>query len=376
MESIEFLKYVYFLTQVNKLGNMRIRTILKSISEPYDFFNCSPNDLRRIDGIDFIIAKEIFLARKNRNEYDSEFEKILTLAEKQQIGILSVFSEDYPFNLRNIFDAPVILYYKGKLDRADKFSISIVGTRSPTEYGKYTCEIFTEKLSKLKLPVISGFARGIDSIVHRICMKNNNLTYAVLGSGVDIIYPSENRKLYFDLIENGALISEFPIGAKPDKVNFPRRNRIISGISLGTLVIESGIKGGSLLTAEFAIDQNREVFATPGYINSKQSDGTNELIKKGQAKLVTDIEDILNELDHKLKPVLKREIAVKEESIVNELSMFEKKIYEVLDHQSKHIDMINEMTGLTISECLVNLLSLEFKGLVRQIPGKNFIRMN
>ncbi len=375
MNTIEQLKYVYFLMKVNKLGNTRIKNILFRLKDPYDFFSCSQNDLRKIEGIDHSISRDILESMKSRSRYDTECEKLINDALKKNINIISILSKDYPENLRKIFDAPVLLYYKGRLDMSDKFSISIVGTRNPTEYGKYTCEKFTEKLSKLEIPVISGFARGIDTIVHKVCLKNNNLTYAVFGCGADIVYPYENRKLYNELIERGAVITEFPVSSQPEKVNFPRRNRIISGISLGSLIIESGIKGGSILTAEFAIDQNREVFAVPGYINSKQSEGTNDLIKKGQAKLVTQIEDILDELEIKLKPFLKNEIKIKSEKLKEELNEPESKIYEAIEYELMHIDKINELTGLSVSECLVHLLSLEFRGLIRQSPGKNFIKV-
>jgi len=375
MNTIEQIKYVYFLTKVNNLGNTRIRNILYRLKDPYDFFNCSQNDLRKIDGIDINLSRDIIESVNKKKVYDIEFELFIKDTEKKNIKVLSILDEEYPENLRKIFDAPVLMYYKGNLDASDKYSLSIVGTRNPTEYGKYTCERFTEKLSKLGIPVVSGFARGIDSIVHNVCLKNDNLTYAVFGCGVDVIYPSDNRKLYSELIERGAVISEFPVSSQPEKVNFPKRNRIISGISLGSLIIESGIKGGSMLTAEFSIDQNREVFAVPGYINSKQSQGTNELIKKGQAKLVTDIEDILDELEIKLKPVLKRNVIKKEKELTEDLSDTEKKIYDAVSFEQVHIDRINELTGLSISDCLVSLLSLEFKGLVRQSPGKNFIKL-
>lgn len=375
MNSVESLKYVFHLSKINKLGNTRIKNILISIKQPYDFFQCSQNDLRKIEGIDLSIANEIISSRKNKAVIEKEFELIIEDSVKKNIKVISILDEEYPWNLKKIYDAPVILYYKGRLDNSDKYSLSIVGTRTPTEYGKYTCEKFTEKLSVLGIPIISGFARGIDSIVHNVCLKNKNLNYAILGCGADVIYPSENRKLYYELIENGAVISEFPSGTKPDKVNFPRRNRIISGISLGSLIIESGIKGGSLLTAEFAIDQDKEVFAVPGYINSKQSEGTNEIIKKGQAKLVTNTDDIIIELELKLKPVLKKDLAEKEKNALKDLNEIENKIYNILYYEPAHIDEINEKTGLSISDCLVNLLSLEFKGLVRQTPGKNFIKI-
>ena len=369
------LKYVYFLTRQKNLGNTRVKSILNHLSDPYDFYQCSRSDFKRIEGIDSAISDELIRQRERKEGYEKEFDRILKDAERKNINIICILDDDYPENLKKIFDAPILLYYKGKLSKIDKYSLSIVGTRNPTEYGKYTCEKFTERISLLGIPIISGFARGIDSIVHRICLKNDNLNYAILGSGVDVVYPFENKKLYLELIEKGAVVSEFSIGTKPDKVNFPRRNRIISGISLGTVVIESGIKGGALLTAEFAIDQDKEVFAVPGYINSKQSEGTNELIKKGQAKLVTNIDDILNELELKLRPVLKKETSEREGKLVKDLSTFEKKIYDILDYKPMHIDRINEITGLSISNCLVNLLSLEFKGLIRQALGKNFIKI-
>lgn len=376
----EKIRYIYFLMNVNNLGNNRIRNIILRIPESYDFFNCSPGDLRKIDGVDHNISRSIFEAKSRMGSINSAADDLIRNAENKRINILTITDQDYPENLKRIYDAPALLYYKGNIRIIDKYSLSIVGTRNPTEYGKYTCEKFTEQLSDLGIPLISGFARGIDSIVHRICMKNNNLTYAVMGCGADIIYPNENWKLYNELIEKGAVLSEFPVGSKPEKLNFPRRNRIISGISLGSIIIESGIKGGSLLTADFAIDQNREVFAVPGYINSKQSEGTNEIIKRGQAKLITCIDDIISELEVKLKPFLKKDMQVSEEKLsrleaeIKELNETEKKIYEKLTYEQTHIDTINELTGLSISDCLVNLLSLEFKGLIRQVPGKNFMK--
>ncbi len=374
MNTAEKIKYVYFLMNIGKLGNTRIRNILYKHSDPYDFFNCSQSELRKIDGIDYSISMEILGMRNKRKIIEEEAGDLINESERKNINIVTILDDNYPDNLKKVFDAPVMLFYKGKLNNKDKYSLSIVGTRNPTEYGKYTCEKFTEKLCELGIPLISGFARGIDSIVHKVCLKKRNLTYAVFGCGVDVVYPSENRKLYSELIERGAVVSEFPVGSKPEKVNFPKRNRIISGISLGSLIIESGIKGGSLLTAEFAIDQGKEVFAVPGYINSKQSEGTNEIIKRGEAKLVTDIEDIISELEIKLRPVLKTDKSSKEEKLAGDLNESEKKIFISLDYEPVNIDTINENTGLSISECLVSLLSLEFKGLVRQIPGKNFMK--
>jgi DNA processing protein len=218
-------------------------------------------------------------------------------------------------------------------------------------------------------------ARVIDSIAHKTTLKYSGLTYAILGSGVDVIYPPENRSLYNEILNTGAVISEYEPGEKPDKINFPKRNRIISGISLGTLIIETAKKGGSLITSEFALDQNKEVFAIPGNINSKKSEGTNELIKKGTAKLVTNIDDILSELNYALKPILNDKAKENEQHISVELDIFERKIFEELSNEPIHIDRINELTGMSISDCLVHLLSLEFKNVIKQLPGKYFVRM-
>lgn len=374
MASFEFLKYIYLLTQVNKLGNVKIRNVMNHFSSPEHFYKCTINDLKRINGIDESISREILSGIRDKEKYFREFDEIFSRAERSEIKLVCISDKEYPENLKRIFDTPVLLYYKGNLSESDKYSLSIVGTRNPTEYGKYNCEKFTDELSGLNIPIVSGFARGIDTIVHKTCIKNKRLNYAVFGCGVDVIYPYENKRLYPEVIECGAVISEFPLGAKPDKVNFPRRNRIISGISVGTIVVESGIKGGALLTAEIAVDQDREVFAFPGNISSKQSEGTNELIKRGQAKLITNIDDILNELEVKLKPILKKDYTAKTDVLTLNLSESENKIYSVLDYDPVHIDTINELTDLTISDCLVNLLTLEFKSLVRQVPGKYFMR--
>ncbi len=316
-------------------------------------------------------------AKRDFAKTEKEFYSILEYSEKNGIKITSYLDEEYPSNLRNIYDMPVILYYKGNLSKDDAYSLSVVGTRFPTEYGRNVCRKLVEELSSSRIPIISGMARGIDSLAHKTALENGNITYAVLGCGIDVIYPPENKKLYNQIAERGAVISEFELGTGPDKVNFPRRNRVISGISIGTMIVETGKRGGSLITAEFALDQNKEVFAVPGYIYSKQSEGCNNLIKKGQAKLVDTVEDIFLELNYKLYGFLKKEMVnlkEKENSAI-ELNIFEQSIIDVLSYEPKHIDEINLLTGFSISDCLVNLLSLEFKGLIKQIPGKYFIRI-
>jgi len=377
MDKAQELKYLYFLTKVKNLGNIKIKNLISRNRKFDENILFSYEALKRVEGINDIIASNIISAKKDFSKTEREFEKILEISEKSGIKITSILDDEYPVNLKTTYDAPVLLYYKGELTKNDAFSLSIVGTRYPSEYGKNVCKKITEELSGNMIPIISGMARGIDSIAHRTALANNNFTYAVLGSGIDVIYPPENERLYNEIIENGAVISEFELGTGPDKVNFPRRNRLISGISVGTLIIESGLKGGSLITAEFALDQNKEVFAVPGYIYSKKSEGCNNLIKKGQAKLVDSVEDIFSELNYKLDGFLKKDMVnlkdIEKQNI--ELRIFEKSIIDILSNEPKHIDEINTATGLSISDCLVNLLSLEFKGLIKQLPGKYFLKI-
>jgi DNA processing protein len=369
------IKYIYFLTQIKNLGNVRIKHILTYYPEAFSAFNVSKAVLKKIEGIDEKSANSIFEAEKYFKKYEVEFEQLVNKLMKNDIRITSLISDNYPKNLKKIYDAPIILFYKGNLTDLDKYSLSIIGTRTPTVYGQTVCENLTAEITKLGIMTVSGMARGIDSIAHKTTLKYSGLTYAILGSGVDVIYPPENRSLYNEILNTGAVISEYEPGAKPDKINFPKRNRIISGISLGTLIIETAKKGGSLITSEFALDQNKEVFAIPGNINSKKSEGTNELIKKGTAKLVTNIDDILSELNYALKPILNDKAKENEQHISVELDIFERKIFEELSNEPIHIDRINELTGMSISDCLVHLLSLEFKNVIKQLPGKYFVRM-
>jgi DNA processing protein len=377
LENSDNLKLIYFLTKVKNLGNVRIKSILSNITSIDENRIFNFDWLIKVEGINEIIAGNILDAKKDFSLIVRDFNSIMEYSEKNGIKLISYLDEDYPLNLKYIYDAPVILYYKGNLIKNDAFSLSVVGTRYPSEYGINVCKKFIEELSANKIPIISGMARGIDSLAHKTTLENNNITYAVLGCGVDVVYPPENKKLYDEIVEKGAVISEFEIGTGPDKVNFPRRNRVISGISIGTMIIETGIRGGSLITAEFALDQNKEVFAVPGYIYSKKSEGCNNLIKKGQAKLVNTVEDIFSELNYKLDGFLNKDIVnLKEgEKPAIELSIFEQSILDVLSYAPRHIDEINLLTGFSISDCLVNLLSLEFKGLIKQLPGKYFIRI-
>ncbi|RPI17075.1 MAG: DNA-protecting protein DprA [Ignavibacteriae bacterium] len=373
-------KYIYFLTKAEGLGAVRTKKLIDVFKDPEIIFKASYNELVNVDGISHNIAKAIRRQYANTDKLESDFELLLKKIDKLNIRVSVYTDKDYPNLLKKIYDPPVILYYKGcandGLNNALANGIGIVGTRTPSEYGKKISAVFAEELSSIGVTVISGFARGIDTIAHKAVLSNNkrkSSTAAVFGNGVDVVYPPENRKLYDSMCEEGLVISECDISAKPDSVNFPRRNRIISGLSYGILIVESGKEGGALITARCALDQSREVFAVPGDINSKVSRGTNELIKNGLAKLVNNIDDILEELHGKMRNINGEKI-VENRVTAGDLKGNEKILFEIIsnNNDAMHIDAISEKTGFNISDCLVLLLNLEFKGYIKQLPGKIF----
>lgn len=366
--SFDQLVDLYLLLSVDRIGPAKIRSLLSRFRTFQSIFSASSTELQEVEGISKELASRIRKVYTNRNSVKDFVEKELSKLKKIGGRIVTVWDEDYPQLLKKIYDPPLILYVKGKFDEHDKYSISVVGTRAPTNYGKLQTEKIVSELAEQSITIVSGLARGIDSIAHKTALKFDSRTIAVIGSGLDVIYPPENKKLFDEIAEKGVIISEFTLGTMPDAVNFPKRNRIISGISLGTLVIETGINGGAMQTARLALDQNREVFAVPGNLGVRQAEGTNLLIQRGEAELITSGEDILNELELKLKPIIGKNIPKPEK----DLNIFEEKIYNSLSNEPLHIDKISELTNLSTSDCLVHLLSLEFKGLVKQLPGKVF----
>ncbi|MEO8512711.1 MAG: DNA-processing protein DprA [Ignavibacteria bacterium] len=374
------LKHLYFLTKIDGLGTVRIKRLLDKFGSAENVFDAKPDEITEVENISGKTALSIIDSVKSHTEFENNFEELLAKAEKLNIKILPLTDSDYPELLKRIYDPPLILYVRGKYDKSKLVnSIGIVGTRKPSDYGKKMSERFAVELSTAGISVISGFARGVDTIAHKAVLSNKGAmgkTAAVFGCGVDVIYPPENKKLYEEMLENGILMSEYDISAFPDAVNFPKRNRIISGLSFGTIVIESDIDGGALITARTALDQSREVFAVPGYITSKVSHGTNALIKNGQAKLVENIDDILVEISNKLVglKINSNGHSINEVKMSPELTGNEKLIYDafLMTLEPLHIDAISEKSGLNISDSLVTLLNLEFKNCIEQLPGKRF----
>lgn len=367
--SFEQLVDLFLLLSIDKIGPSRIRSLLYKFKNFNNIFDASLSELEEVEGISFELGKRIKSAHKNRNEIIPLVESQLNGLNKINAKLISLWDSEYPSLLKKIYDPPLLLYTKGLPSEKDNFSIAAVGTRNPTNYGKIQTERIISELALQGITIVSGLARGIDSIAHQTALKNGGRTIAVIGSGLDVIYPPENKNLFNKIYENGIVISEFPLGTKPDAQNFPRRNRIISGLSLGVIVFETAVNGGAMQTAHFALDQNREVFAIPGNLGVRQSEGTNLLIQRGEAELIISAEDVLNELQLKLKPIIGKNIPRPEK----DLNIFEEKIFIALRENGKlQIDKLSEITNLSSSDCLVNLLTLEFKGIVKQLPGKVF----
>src|SRR3990172_7379063 len=348
------------LSSIPRLGPLKIRSLVTHFKSPENVLRASARELIRVKGIDASLATAI------AHDADGRFaDDQLRMMEKAGANIITLWDNNYPDLLKKIYDPPPLLFVFGRFEPRDAFSLAIVGTRTPSPYGQKSAESFAAALSGLGLTIVSGLARGIDTIAHVTTLTSKGRTLAVIGSGLDVPYPPENRELMHRIADSGAVVSEFPMGTKPDAPHFPRRNRIISGLTLGTIIIESLEDGGAMITATTALDQNREVFAVPGNITEKRSAGPNKLIREGRAKLVQTVDDILEELRPHLRPLLKRE---REPEPMIELTLFERKMLDTLQSDTLHIDFIAERAELSTSDALVTLLSLEFKGLVRQLP--------
>ncbi|MBI5815528.1 MAG: DNA-protecting protein DprA [Nitrospinae bacterium] len=360
--------YRIALNAVPFIGPMIYHRLVAAFGSAGDVFRAQPDSLKGVEGVYENLARKIVQANPLKTAA-----REVELAQKTGVTIVLLGEECYPVPLRNAYSPPPVLYIKGKWEEADTVSIAVVGTRRPTAYGKLMAERLVEGLTKAGLTVVSGLARGVDAIAHRAAIAAGGRTVAALGCGVNIIYPPEHRELQESICGHGAVVSQFPFAAAPDKMNFPMRNRIISGLSLGTLVIEAAEKSGALITAYAAIDDNRDVFALPGPVNSQNSAGTNKLIKRGHAKLVQGVEDILDELpDYVRSAMASRQASLPletEEKIEGEELM----VIEAMGPEALHIDIISQMCGLPSNMVSAILLTLELKGKVKQMPGKLFI---
>jgi DNA processing protein len=292
-----------------------------------------------------------------------------SLLQELGVTVLTYWDARYPKRLRNTYGYPPLLYVRGHLTEADEPAVAVVGSRRASSYGRRMAHKMAFDLAQRGLTVVSGLARGIDCTAHRGALAGRGRTVAVLGSGIDVVYPPENRNLAEQIAQNGAVVSEFPPGTRPEAGHFPRRNRIISGLSLGVLVVEARVQSGALLTARLALDQGGEVFAIPGSVDHPGSQGPHRLIQEG-AKLVQEVEDILEEL-HLPGRMLDVPSTARP---VQDLSPEEEKLFTLLTDQPIPVDHLITQTGLLPSETLALLFSLEMKGLVQQLSGKRFAR--
>lgn len=311
------------------------------------------------------LSSEI-LEKISSQKFKDMANNILGFCNKNNIKIVNIFDEIYPKNLIQIQNPPTLLYYRGQLLPEDECSISVVGSRSCTQYGILATEKIVSDLSKNNVTIISGMARGIDAIAHYAALNSNYRTIAVLGSGVNVIYPQCNKELYYKIVNNGAIISEFLPNTKPYSWNFPTRNRLISGMSFGTLVVEATIKSGTMITANWAGDQGKNVYAIPGNIFSEQSKGTNKLISEG-AKIVNTATDILEDLHTIIKYELN---SIKSPKLNKE----EKLVFELISHTPISIYEISARSSLPIAKLNPILTILEINGYIKKLAGDNFIR--
>ncbi len=368
------LKYWLAWNKVREVGPIRFANLIKAFSSLEEAWYTKPGakDISKILHIGENTWEKIRQEKQTINP-DRELE----LLDKMNIKVITIIEDEYPAWLKNIYSPPPIVYYRGNFIEImkQKKGIAIVGSRKATYYGRKVAREIAAELASRGYIIISGLARGIDTNAHLGSLEAGGVTIAVLGCGIDRIYPAENRSLTYRIIEKGAIISEFPIHTKPEKGNFPRRNRIISGLTLGTLVVEAAEKSGALITADFALDQGKEVFAIPGSVHSFLSKGCHNLIKQG-AKLVHNYQDILDELEEKSGIDADKGSLVKDERIIHEnLTDHEKSFLKYISIEPLHIDEIADLTGLSHSRVSEILLSLELKNCIREIEGKRYIRI-
>ncbi|MEY3245402.1 MAG: DNA-protecting protein DprA [Bacteroidota bacterium] len=359
----EEIFYHLALTLVPQIGDIQIGLLLKHFGEPSLVFKANRKSLESIAGIGTIRAEAI----KKFSGFNRVEEELKFIA-RNKIEILIKHTPDYPSRLEYCIDSPHVLFYKGSQSLNQQHIVAVVGTRAPTDYGKERVAAFIETLAQVDVLVVSGLAYGIDTLVHRDCVKYKVNTVGVLGHGLDQIYPSSNRILASEMIHRGGLLSEFMHGTKPDRQNFPKRNRIVAGMVDAVVVIESGEKGGSLITAEIANSYNKDVFAYPGRTTDLGSMGCNHLIRTHRADLITSGTDFIEFMGW--NPVTKTKKAIQAELFLS-LEGNEKQLYDlVLEREPVGIDELIVQTMLKPSEVSAILFSLEMRGLVSPRPGK------
>ena len=358
---------IYLLSLQDKagIGDVSIKKLLEKFGSAENVFKAEYTDLIKSG----VIKKESAKAIKEYSKWEN-YINVYNKVEKYGFSFISYRENKYPDNLKNIYNIPVLLQYYGDIKSTDCNALAVVGSRNCDDYGKIVTENIVKKLVEKGITIVSGMARGIDTIAHRSAIKYGGRTITVIGSGLDFCYPPENRELFEDISKNGYVLSEYQLGTKPESTNFPKRNRIISGLSLGVLVIQANIKSGALITAQYALEQNREVFSIPANINNKKSEGCNQLIKKG-AKLVENIDDIISEIKQ-FQEIYSENKTQNNNLGLESLSENEKVIVSILKGKRLHFDELQLLTNLSSSDIFPVILDLEMKEIVRVLPGNYY----
>ena len=360
--------YWIWLAGISGIGAKRVKKLLDYFKEPKGIWEAGREEINRVEGIGPKLSRQIIVSRR-KFDFEAKRKKL------KEFGIKVVTWADkcYPKQLREIYNAPPVLYYRGSIKGLGLPCVSIVGTRRCTDYGRGVARKLARELAGVGIPIISGLARGIDTTAHQGALETG-ITYAILGSGLDITYPPENKKLKEKIENQGGVISSFPPGEEPLPKNFPARNRIISGLARGVVVIEAPEKSGALITADFALEQGREVMAVPGDIAREQSQGTNKLIKKG-AKIVRQVEDIVEELSFgtgsQRKNIREWDFSAKKTKSPS-LSPKADQVYDLLSSKPRQFERLLEEVNFNSQQLNSLLLKLEIKGLVSRLPGRKF----
>ena len=358
------LLYQVALTLVPNIGDVHAKSLVNIYGDAASIFKARKSQLEKLEGIGSVRAQNI----KSFSDFQ-HCEAELAFIEKYKITPLFLTSPAYPQRLLHCYDSPPLLYYRGNQNLNQAKIVSIVGTRNNTDYGRSLCEELIGGLKHQDILIISGLAYGIDTLAHKMALKNNLNTIGVLAHGLDMIYPSQNKPLAKQMTEQGGLLTDFKSSTSPDKQNFPKRNRIVAGICDALVVIESGRKGGSLITAELANSYNRDVFAFPGKTSDVKSEGCNYLVKNNKASLITCAEDLLKNMNWDEKAVIPK----KQRELFIELTPEEKIIVDILNlKESIHIDELYLKSGLSSSSAANALLMLEMQGILKALPGKMY----
>ena len=354
------------LSQVKGLGGVSFKKLAAHFVDPTRVFSASAEELQQVPGLD----KSVIEGLVNFSGWE-QIETEIRRIRQAEVTIVPFTDVRYPARLRMIADPPPFLYVKGEIRAEDDKAVAVVGSRSASDYGRKVTRDLSRGLAALGFTVVSGLARGIDGTAHETALGCGGRTIAVLGSGVDRAYPPEHAALYRRISQNGAVVSELPVGTRPMAFNFPPRNRLISGLSLGVVVVEATEKSGSLITAALALEQGREVFAVPGEVGSSRSRGAHRLIRQG-AKLVETVEDIVEEIAPQLLTRAGEQAKDGRRGLPQNASEEVKKIFHLLQERSLQIDEVIESSGFSPSKVSEVLLDLELQGYLRQLPGKRY----